>query len=109
KEPRSIVVTSAMTGDGKSLVSANLALAFAEAGTSTVLIDADLRRPSLHRLFKVSSAYGLTNLLTDRDAVLDFSRFRVRPNLMLIPSGPLPPNPAELLGSARMAQLLREI
>jgi len=107
--PRSIVVTSALPNEGKSVISANLALAFAEAGTPTVLIDADLRRPSQHRLFRVPVTYGLTNILTASAANTDLARFRLSASLVLIPSGPLPPNPAQLLGSARMSEFLREL
>jgi capsular exopolysaccharide synthesis family protein len=107
--PRSLVITSALPGEGKSVLSANLALAFAEAGTQVVLIDADLRRPSQHRLFRVSAAAGLTNLLTDATGAVDLERFRLSPQLTVIPSGPLPPNPAELLASGRMSQLLQQL
>jgi len=109
ERPRTLLVTSALPGEGKSVLSANLALAFAEAGTSVVLIDADLRRPSQHRLFRISPATGLTSLLTGDSAPADLERFRVSPQLLVIPSGPLPPNPAELLGSGRMSALLRQL
>ena len=109
QRPRTLLVTSALPGEGKSVLSANLALAFAEGGTSVVLIDADLRRPSQHRLFRVSAAHGLTNLLTDPNPPADLQRFRVNPQLLVIPSGPLPANPAELLGSGRMSALLLQL
>ncbi len=109
RRPRSLLVTSALPGEGKSVLSANLALAFAEAGTPVVLVDADLRRPSQHRLFRISASTGLTNLLTDPTAPLDLQRFRVSPQLVVIPSGPLPPNPAELLASGRMTALLQQL
>ena len=108
--PRRILVTSAMPLEGKSVVSANLALAFAQSGTKTVLIDADLRRPSQHRLFNLKSATGLTTLLMDPASVpVALEKFRVTEHLTVIPSGPLPPNPAELLSSARMASLLDQL
>jgi capsular exopolysaccharide synthesis family protein len=105
--PRTLLLTSALPGEGKSVLSANLALAFAEAGTTVILIDGDLRRPSQHRLFRVSAATGLTTLLTDANQTTELDRFRVSPNLLVVPSGPLPPNPAELLGSTRMSALLK--
>jgi capsular exopolysaccharide synthesis family protein len=109
RPPSVILVTSARASEGKSVVSANVALAFAEAGTPTILVDADLRRPSQHRLFKVAGGVGLTNLLTESNHPYSFAQFRVSPNLMVIPSGPLPPNPAQLLSSARMSTLLEQL
>ena len=109
RRPRSLVVTSALPGEGKSVLSANLALAFAESGTPVVLVDADLRRPSQHRLFRMSAGSGLTNMLTEPSGTLDLQRFRVTPYLVVIPSGPLPPNPAELLASGRFASLLQQL
>lgn len=110
QRPRRILVTSAAPFEGKSVVSANLALAFAQAGTPTILVDADLRRPSQHKLFNLRSATGLTSLLMDARAIPSaIERFRVTEHLVVIPSGPLPPNPAELLSSGRMASLITEL
>jgi len=110
RRPRRILLTSALPQEGKSVVSANLALAFAQSGTTTVLIDADLRRPSLHKLFNIKSSAGLTSLLMDMRGVASaVERFRVTEHLSVIPSGPLPPNPAELLSSGKMAALLKEL
>jgi succinoglycan biosynthesis transport protein ExoP len=103
----SLLVTSASVGDGKSTVAANLALAFAQAGRRTILVDADLRQPSLHTYFDLSNTFGLTTLL--RSEVIDTAQVvRVvdEPNLRVITSGPLPPNPAELLGSNRMRAIV---
>jgi succinoglycan biosynthesis transport protein ExoP len=108
RSARSILVTSALPGEGKSVVSANLALAFAQSGVNTILVDCDLRRPSQHRLCGVSAAAGVTTLLTE-PSLGSLTRFQVAPNLWIIPSGPLPPNPAELLGSARMASVLAKL
>lgn len=109
RRPRTLLVTSALPQEGKSVIGANLALAFAQAGSPTVLIDADLRRPSQHSLFRVSSAAGLTTLLSGDVPLTSLQRFRVAPNLLVIPAGPPPPNPAELLSSARMSALLKEL
>lgn len=106
-QPRSLVVTSALPGEGKSVVAANLAMALAEAGTPTILVDADLRRPSQHKLFGLSARFGLTTLLTGTEVSLE--SFRVSSGLVVIPSGPLPPNPAQLLASARMSTLIRDL
>lgn len=108
--PRRILVTSAVPLEGKSVVSANLALAFAQSGTQTVLIDADLRRPSQHKLFHLSATTGLTSLLTHEGPLGPaVQRFRITEHLIVIPSGPVPANPAELLSSRRMGALINEL
>jgi capsular exopolysaccharide synthesis family protein len=110
KRPRRILLTSALPQEGKSVVSANLALAFAQSGTTTILVDADLRRPSLHKLFNLKSGTGLTTLLMDTRAVSSaIEHFRVTEHLSVIPSGPLPANPAELLSSGKMAGLISQL
>jgi succinoglycan biosynthesis transport protein ExoP len=109
KRPRSILVTSALPSEGKSVVSANLALALAQEGTPTVLIDADLRRPSQHAMFNLNGAHGLTNLLTGQLPMDGLQRFKVSEHLLVIPTGPLPPNPAELLSSQKMTALIEKL
>ena len=109
RRPRTILVTSALPYEGKSVVSANLALAFAQAGAPTVLVDADLRRPSQHRLFGIDPGRGLTTMLTSNDFLAELGRFQVAPNLSVLPTGPVPPDPAEFLGSARMTALLQAL
>jgi capsular exopolysaccharide synthesis family protein len=106
--PHTILVTSAMPLEGKSVVSANLALAFAQAGTPTILIDADLRRPSQHKLFKIRADSGLIDLLAG-DAPLTAIGTQVAPGLLVIPVGSIPPNPAEVLASVRMTTLLNQL
>ncbi|MBI1802724.1 MAG: polysaccharide biosynthesis tyrosine autokinase [Chloroflexi bacterium] len=111
KPIHSILVTSAGPGEGKSTLAANLAVAMAQAGHHTVLVDADLRRPSLHRLFDITDQAGLTNgLVTDSVVALN-GNLHVSPieNLRILTSGPRPPNPAELLGSKRMHNLLEAL
>lgn len=103
----SVLVTSPASGDGKSTVAANLALAFAQAGRRTILVDSDLRRPSLHTMFDLTNSYGLTSLV--RSEVIELAqvlRTVDEPNLRVLTSGPLPPNPAELLGSNRMRAIV---
>ena len=103
----SLLVTSPSPGDGKSTVAANLALAFAQAGRRTILVDADLRKPSVHELFDLTNTYGLTTLIRSDVVELAPAMRRVdEPNLRVLTSGPLPPNPAELLGSNRMRALI---
>jgi non-specific protein-tyrosine kinase len=106
----SIVVTSAQSREGKSTVAANLAVTMAQAGKRVLLVDADLRRPMLHRLFGLSNRHGLTDLLlSDRRAVEDVALDTHVPGLQVLPSGPQPPNPSEALGSRRMRQVLEEM
>jgi tyrosine-protein kinase len=109
KRPQTILVTSALPLEGKSVVSANLALAFAQAGTPTILIDADLRRPSQHKLFKIRADVGLTDLLEGSAEATALPGARVAPNLIVVPSGSLPTNPAEILSSEKMTSLLGQI
>ncbi len=111
KPLRTILATSTSPEDGKSTTLANLGIALAETGASTLLIDADLRRPHLHLLFGLPNEAGLTSLVlagatgAPTPADLPIQATQV-PNLGLLSSGPVPPNPAELLASRRMADLL---
>lgn len=110
KTLRSLLVTSAVPGEGKSTVSANVAFTFAQAGRRVILLDGDMRRPSLHRIFQVPNSHGLTTLLrADNLALSSIAHATEEPNLQLITTGPLPPNPAELLGSKRMRELLARL
>jgi capsular exopolysaccharide synthesis family protein len=104
--PRRILLTSAGAGEGKSTTVANLGVCMAQGERTVLLLDADLRRPTLHTIFRQPSAPGLSSFLAG-DALLEavISKTTV-PNLSLVPSGPIPPNPAELLGSRRMRDLL---
>ena len=105
--PRLLTVTSAMSGEGKTTTALSLAIQFAQAGKRTLLIEADLRKPSLHRTLNLDNQVGLTNYLAGGSAQpVDIAKPTHIPNLFAIPSGPLPPNPAELLSSARMMELL---
>ncbi len=104
---RTLVVTSAAPEEGKSTTLANLAVTVAQGGRRTILADCDLRRPSLHAIFGVSNAQGLTTMMVEAGA-LDQPPLVATgvDNLWLLPSGPLPPNPAELLGSNRMDEVI---
>jgi non-specific protein-tyrosine kinase len=110
REIATLAITSAGTGEGKSTVAANVAMSLAQAGFSTVLIDADLRRPSQHLIWNARNERGLTTMLTRPDHPWQWAAIReIKPNLALIPSGPLPPNPADLLTFDRFRSLLGEI
>ena len=104
-----IMVTSANPGDGKSTSASNLAVVYAQAEKRVLLIDADLRKPTMHHFFMVSNRGGLTNVLT-KQMVLDAAiKDTAIEGLQVLPSGPTPPNPSELLSSRRMAELLKEL
>lgn len=104
--PKSIVVTSSLPGEGKSTTAANLALAMADAGSRVVLIDADLRRPTLARVLGIEGGVGLTTLLIGRAEIGDVVQPFRETTLDVITSGQIPPNPSELLGSSQMRSLL---
>jgi len=102
-----LLVTSPSPSEGKSTTLANLAVTMAQSEKKTILVDADLRRPGLHALFGASNDAGLTTMFVDAKAMQNPPLQDVGvPNLWLLPSGPLPPNPAELLGSKRMDDAL---
>jgi non-specific protein-tyrosine kinase len=104
---RTLQVTSPSMGEGKSVTAANLSATLAHSGMRVVLIDADFRRPMQHKLFGVPNNVGVTSaLLGDLESAISDMRATVVPNLYVLTSGPLPPNPSELLSSQRMQQLL---
>jgi capsular exopolysaccharide synthesis family protein len=101
--PKVILVTSAMPQEGKTTVSANSALVLAQRGSRVLLVDADLRRPAIGKLFGIRSRGGLSTLISGSDKVEDVVLPCPEvPNLWILPAGPIPPQPAELLGSAVM-------
>jgi non-specific protein-tyrosine kinase len=104
---RQILVTSAQPEEGKSLTAANLSASLARAGKKVILVDADLHRPTQHRLFKLFNNVGVTTaLLNDEIDYESLLQQTTLPELSVLTSGPLPPNPAELLGSKRMQEVL---
>jgi capsular exopolysaccharide synthesis family protein len=113
RAPQVIVVTSAMMGDGKSTSAANLAITLAQQGTRTLLVDADLRRGVLHRVFDAPQQPGFTHVLLGHspltEAVQEIELGDGASPLHFLPTGVLPPNPAELLGSERTRVLLAEL
>jgi non-specific protein-tyrosine kinase len=107
---RTLLVTSASPGEGKTVTAANLAVAFAQAGRHVLLVDADLRKPGVDVIFDLPNAHGLTTLLRGDDVSLDaLAHAAEQANLRVLTTGPLPPNPAELLGSQRMRTILENL
>lgn len=106
--PRGIVITSALPGDGKSTVAANLAVTMAETGRTVILIDADLRKPTVANTFNVPGEVGLSDVLAGR-ATLEVTITRPDPqlDLFVLPAGSIPPNPSELLGSDALHELVQ--
>ncbi|MGG3449082.1 CpsD/CapB family tyrosine-protein kinase [Domibacillus aminovorans] len=103
---RSILVTSTSPGEGKSTTIANLAVVFANQGKKVLLVDADMRKPTMHYTFGLQNTFGLTNILT-KQTTLDATAVQSDiENLSILTSGPIPPNPAELLGSVSMKEFL---
>jgi capsular exopolysaccharide synthesis family protein len=112
KPVHTLLATSTSPDDGKSTTIANLAITFAAAGAPTVLVDADLRRPHLHQIFDLPNEAGLTTLVSEmaRNKTGEVGKLPLQdtkvPNLQVLTSGPIPPNPAEILASQRMAEIL---
>lgn len=106
---KKICITSATAGEGKSITLLNLAISVAEAGQKVLLIDADLRRPALARLLVEKATPGLSNVLADLVPAEEAIRKDVYPNLDIILSGDVPPNPSELLGGEQMQELIQRM
>jgi len=104
--PKVLHLTSASVGEGKSTSAVNLAIGFTQLGQTVLLIDADLRRPTLHRMLGLADEKGLSHYLSGEARPSEISHAVGLPNLFVIPAGPLPPNPGELLASARMIELV---
>lgn len=104
-----LMITSANAQEGKSATTANLGVALAQSGKRVILVSADLRKPRLHRFFRSQNGVGLTNVLAGEKNALEVLNWVGVENLRLLPSGPVPGNPAELLGSEAMESLLREL
>lgn len=103
---RTIMVTSAGPGEGKSTTLANLGVAMAQAGSRVLIVDCDLRKPVQHQVFELSNQKGLTNVLVESLRVEDVIKDTKISNLSVLPSGPVPQNPSELLGSQKMGEFI---
>ncbi|MGC9316514.1 MAG: GumC family protein [Armatimonadota bacterium] len=106
---RTFLVTSAGTGEGKSVTAANLGIVYAQSGDSVIVVDTDLRRPVMHRFFELDAEPGVTNVLVGDAQLDDVLQDGGTPGLKVITSGPLPPNPAELLESDRMTRFIEQL
>ncbi|PTJ95606.1 polysaccharide biosynthesis tyrosine autokinase [Staphylococcus simulans] len=106
---KSIVFTSEKPSAGKSLVSANIAVTYAQAGFNTLLIDGDMRKPTQHYLFNASNIDGFSNLIINQSYLSKAIEKTEVENLDLLTSGPIPPNPSELIGSSQCQSILEEL
>ncbi len=109
QSPYTLLVTSAERGEGKSTIVANLAVIIAQSGRRVAVVDCDMRLPTMHKIFDLPNDLGLTSALAEGVSLVDVIQETAFPRVAVIPSGPLPPNPTELLGSARMWELLAEL
>jgi len=106
---KSIVVTSSLPCEGKSTIVSNLAVAMASSGKKVVIIDCNLRNPNIHKRFSISNDKGLTNVLAQNGKIYEAVMDTYVYNLFVIPSGPVPVNSSELLGSKKMKEILFEL
>lgn len=105
---QSLLVTSSGPGEGKSTTTANLAVVYAEAGKKVLLVDADLRKPTVHYTFRLDNLTGLSNVLVGENTLDEAANRTDIENLDVISCGPIPPNPSELLASRKMEQFISE-
>ena len=109
EDQKLFAVTSYSKGEGKSTVSANLAISFSKMERKVLLVDCDLRRPNIHNIFKLENTAGLSNVIGKMAEFEDVVHREVLPNLDILPSGTIPPNPSELVCSPRFDKLLEEL
>jgi len=104
-----IMITSAQPEEGKTTTAINLAVAFAQANKKVVIVDADLRKPTLHYIFQKHNRGGLSSIIAQQKGIETMAHETHINNLWVIPSGPIPPNPSEMLASGRFDELLGEL
>ena len=109
KPLNSFLVTSPGPAEGKSLTTANLGIAFAQYGKQVIIVDADLRKPSQHNIFGLDNSVGLTSVMLGEVSLNEALHKIEDTSLSVLTTGPLPPNPAELLGSERMQEVIEKI
>lgn len=108
KPIKTIVVTSSIPGEGKSTISGNLAITLSQSGARVLLIDCDLRKPSIHKKFGIVNELGLTDVLVDECNLKDVIQ-KIDEYLFMITAGTIPPNPSEIVGSNSMEDLIKEL
>ncbi|GAB0167083.1 CpsD/CapB family tyrosine-protein kinase [Lysinibacillus sp. CTST325] len=109
QEIKSLLVTSSIPGEGKSTNAANLGVVFAQEGKRVIIIDADMRKPTLHHTFSTFNTDGLSDVLTRQKVYFNVIQKTSVEELSIIPSGPLPPNPVDLLSSNTMEILMQDL
>jgi protein-tyrosine kinase len=109
REIKTLLVTSTGPSEGKSITAANLAIVMSQSDKKTIFVDTDLRKPTGHHAFHLPNRRGLTSYLSGNDRMEEVLQSSEIPNLSIITSGPIPPNPAELLGSRKMELFLDEL
>ncbi|WP_088042779.1 CpsD/CapB family tyrosine-protein kinase [Bacillus sp. EAC] len=109
KELRTMLVTSSEPSEGKTTTIANLAVTYANQGNKVLLVDADLRKPQIHSLFQVENFEGLSSVIVQNKLVSDVAQKTKIENLSVLTSGPIPPNPSELLSSSKMKKLVESL
>lgn len=109
QELRTLLVTSASPSEGKSTTASNIATVFSQEGKKVLLVDADMRKPTSHYTFKLRNSHGLSSVLTRQCEVEEAIQYAEIENLYVLPSGPIPPNPAELLASKNMNALTNRL
>lgn len=109
KAIKTIMVTSSSPGEGKSTIAANLSIVLAQQENRVLLVDTDLRKPTVHYSFQMPNQEGFTNVLTKKASLEDMVFHTSIQNLDVLPSGPLPPNPSEMLASQTMKELVVQI
>ena len=108
KKYQTLLITSSNPGEGKTTVAGNLALVLAQGESKVLLVDCDMRRPSLHKKFKISNTYGISDLLVGKQK-FEEATYKYNDNLTVLPGGKIPPNPAEMLASKAMTVFLEEM
>lgn len=105
---KSLMITSSDPSEGKSTFSANLAVTYAKQGRNVVLVDADMRKPTVHKTFNVSNQKGLSTILSGNSSIEDTVKYTAIDNLNVITSGPVPPNASALLGNRRILDIINK-